>query len=394
MSNPVPRQPRLLCLTVSGLLLFQAAGITRAAAGAWECRASADGAGWDCAPEGRGFPEAAAPSAPALTDAAEAPVPEPPVPAAPETQEPGRPQTAPTLATPAPPEISEEQAPVAETVQQAPETREPGPPPAAPALAAPAPPEISAEQAPVAETAQQAPQPGETAQPLLPKTGVDAAEKRMPEPEPPAITEEKTEERAAYPPPPPGATDAVPPEVPVDLGDEETGVAEALERPEEEEAISVGAATVGRSSLLDEGLSWETCGPLSIPQQSAPEPDAPTTYISADSAEFFQKDEVYTLTGGVELTRGQERAHADHARFDKKNGRLTAKGNVFFEQPNLRFTGDTAELDLPSNQGMAQERRVSPDTIQCAGHRGHGVRGNALPVPLREHQLHHLQTGQ
>jgi hypothetical protein len=73
--------------------------------------------------------------------------------------------------------------------------------------------------------------------------------------------------------------------------------------------------------------------------------------LHADSAEFLQTNEVYTLTGGVELTRGQERAQADHARFDKKNGRLTAKGNVFFEQPNLRFTGDTAELDLPSNQG-------------------------------------------
>ena len=341
----------LFCVAFAGLLLLQAP-VTRADAGGWECRASADGTGWDCTPaERQDTPEPptspvpataispAEPSetveetAPALSDA-----PEVPVPAVPKTEEPGAPSETPALAAPATPEASEEDAPLAETVQQAPrpETGERDLPPETPAQAAPASPEIREEEAPGEEI----------------------------------VREEPWREEAAE------RADA-------EIGEEETRAAEAPEQIEEEEPAPISAA-VGRSPLLDEGLSWETCGPLSIPRPATPVEDEPSTRIAADSAQFFQEGEVYVLSGGIELTRGRQRARADQARFDKQNRRLTAEGNVFFEQPNLRLTGDSAELDLERHQGWL--RNVEYRLIQS------NARGTADTAFVETPTLSHFEN--
>ncbi len=349
-------QPRLVCLAISGLLLFQTPGIIRASAAAWECRTSADGTGWDCTPKAQDITEAPVPTAPgvavppadpmepaeepapALTDTREVPAPEPREPATPETGKPGPPPEAPALAAPAAPEVSEEDTPMAETVRQPPqrETEETDTPPETPTLSAPASPEISEEKTSTEEIVREEPGREETAEPTDP-----------------------------------------------DIGEEETSVVETRKQTEKEQPVPVSAA-MGRSPLLDEGLSWETCGPLSIPRRTTPAADDPTTYISADSAEFFQEDEVYILRGGIDLRRGPERARADQARFDKKNGRLTAEGNVFFEQPNLRFTGDSAELDLQSHEGWL--RNVEYRLIQA------NARGTADTAFVETPTLSHFEN--
>ncbi len=382
-------QPRFLCIAVSGMLLFQIPGITRAAATGWECRASADGAGWDCTPGQQDVRDAPAPGAaapltepvdpaeeapPALTGTKDVPVPAPREPGA---EEPGLPPGAPALAAPAAPEVSEEEAPVAETAPPAPqpESEDEGPPPEAPALTAPAAPEVSEEGAPLAETAPPAPQRESEYEGPPPETPALAA---------PAAPEMSEEEASAAPivreqPSRDEAAESTAEDVRV----EETRVADEPEPAAAEEATPVGAAT-GRSPLLDEGLSWETCGPLSVPRRVGPAAEDTLTRISADSAEFFQEDEVYILTGGIDLTRGRERARADQARFDKNNGRLTAEGNVFFEQPNLRFTGDSAELDLQSHQGWL--RNVEYRLIQA------NARGTADTAFVETPTLSHFEN--
>jgi len=278
---------------------------TVSAEGAWDCRAAAPGAGWECRVTGDAPPSRTASPAPASA-AAPAPV-APTVPATPVAAP--APAALPEAAPPAPvPPASPSSLPVAEPAAVSPATSEPlasQPPPAAPVVVDP--PEPPTARAASASSTPSAP----PAKP--PKSPKEAKRTPLPTARPAATVQ------------------AVPRDLPI------------------------GASTIPVPSSIDDGLVWTYCGPpppgATTDRPAVSETPGELVEAEADSAEGRLGDEVVSLSGDVRVQQGSDLLRADRAEYDRAANVVDAQGNVLVVRPDLRVAGETARLDMAAEKG-------------------------------------------
>lgn len=170
---------------------------------------------------------------------------------------------------------------------------------------------------------------------------------------------------------------------------EAPAVAEEPEtRPEAAPAVAAVPAGPQAGPLLDRGLNWDRCGPL---RPARPRPAAgataaaldETTHINADAAEFLRKEEVGIFSGNVEVTRGDKLVIADEIRYNNIDDTLNARGNVFYQEPDLRIAGSAAQFNLGANQGHMDEVEYRlPERM---------ARGNAGRAEIEDKDRSHFQ---
>ncbi len=138
----------------------------------------------------------------------------------------------------------------------------------------------------------------------------------------------------------------------------------------------------GGLSRLEQGLTWEYCGPRParlgpLKSEPPPGPDEPLE-LSADAIELDQKAEVVTLEGNIQAQMGNRTLEADRIRYDRGTERLQASGDTFFAQPELRLLGTGGEFDLAKNTGSLDQ--VHYRLV------GHNARGAAQQAELEDAQ--------
>lgn len=209
------------------------------------------------------------------------------------------------------------------------------------------------------------------AQPVTPKS-----EKAPVESRPEAIAAEKPAEKPAATAPapageavakqPPAETDtkAEPSSTTISVPDQppEATPEKALATTDQPDSKTQAIASTG--PRIDRGLDWERCGPPTTKElkrikaarkQAAKAPLDPRTYITADSAEVSQKEEVGTFTGNVEVQHGNELVEADEIHYNKIDDTLDARGNVYYEKADIRFTSSSGTLNLTTSQGHLED---------------------------------------
>jgi LPS-assembly protein len=207
-----------------------------------------------------------------------------------------------------------------------------------------------------------------TTTPITPKVAdkpAAVAEEQAPEPipEPAAPAAEPKKEAVAVETAPPAETRPTPEaEAPAKAAPPAVAATPKAEvaAPEKEHAAIPETSTPASLARIDRGLDWEQCGPPVQPKakpksQAGTSPADARTYITADAAEVLQDEEVGIFTGNVEIQRGDELVEADEVHYNKIDDVVDARGNVFYEQPNLRFTSSSGTLNLASSQGHLDE---------------------------------------
>jgi LPS-assembly protein len=79
------------------------------------------------------------------------------------------------------------------------------------------------------------------------------------------------------------------------------------------------------------------------------DPDTPW-HIEADTLHYLGNDQ-YSAVGGVVISSGERRIHADTIRFDSKKRELLATGHVVIKSGDDVLTGDRMEMSLASETG-------------------------------------------
>ncbi len=95
--------------------------------------------------------------------------------------------------------------------------------------------------------------------------------------------------------------------------------------------------------------------PMDWPDARNPREQSPLR-AEADRSEAVA--ERVELEGSVQLTRGDLRIHADHARYTRDTGLAHLTGNVRLYEPGLMLRGDEAEVDTRSGLGEVRQARV------------------------------------
>ncbi len=203
------------------------------------------------------------------------------------------------------------------------------------------------EQRETAPVKEETPQPEPPAQQSVPETElVTAPGKTVPVKAVEAIPEESTKSPATgkpKPPPPPAQTmePAVAP-----IGDK-------------------GAV----ASRIDQDLNWEQCGPLHNPgalsKGQAPEGQ---TLISADAAIIKKHENIAQFSGNVGIHHGDEWLEADRVVFDRTKNTLDVEGNIFYKLPGLLMSGNSAHLDMNTDQGYMKEVEYRLPANHARGH--------------------------
>ncbi len=113
-------------------------------------------------------------------------------------------------------------------------------------------------------------------------------------------------------------------------------------------------------SRLYAGLPWGSCG-LSTPRQRRVKPDAlfkapemqtgVPVDASADRADYDRPGETLRLSGGVEMTQGDQHLAADYTRYNRNSSAANARGHVFLEYPGMRAVSDTADFNMQTKVG-------------------------------------------
>jgi LPS-assembly protein len=134
--------------------------------------------------------------------------------------------------------------------------------------------------------------------------------------------------------------------------------------------VQSASETEGRGHLLDEGLSWQRCGPDAGLQNTSPDfsTQFDTTNIDADALEFHKDNEIATFTGDVSVTRGSKTLLADWARYDKGSELTEVRGDVFYRDPELRLLADEGKFHLKNNKGSITN--IKAYRLPSAGARG------------------------
>lgn len=135
-------------------------------------------------------------------------------------------------------------------------------------------------------------------------------------------------------------------------------------------AVKSEPSTSDRGQLLDEGLSWQRCGPeaKSFNAEVDHSSGFDATLIDADALEYHKNNEVAVFTGDVSVGKGSKQLLADWARYDKTTERTEVRGDVFYRDPKLRLLADEGEFFLKDNRGSLTNVRAF--RLPSAGARG------------------------
>ena len=113
------------------------------------------------------------------------------------------------------------------------------------------------------------------------------------------------------------------------------------------------------AALGDQPASASVC-PIErpVPLRSAPRPRAPAapgpTFMRADAAKSLDRD-VTELEGNAEVTRDGTQINADYLRYDRRENRVEATGNVTVTDPaGAQYTTRETQMDLDTHAGSAE----------------------------------------
>jgi LPS-assembly protein len=124
---------------------------------------------------------------------------------------------------------------------------------------------------------------------------------------------------------------------------------------QEEPVSSLTSVTPAGASRIDRDLNWNQCGPLQVPSnQVSSEEVSGDIEISADSANLLRNDQLATFSGNVEVTWDTQLLEADEIRYNQDNETLDARGNIFYQQPGLLLSGDSAHMELAADRGRME----------------------------------------
>lgn len=140
-------------------------------------------------------------------------------------------------------------------------------------------------------------------------------------------------------------------------------------------AVHSDAEVAGRMSLLDEGLSWQRCGPEAA-KDNALEltgPGSDSLLLDASALEYDRNAEVAVLTGDVTARRDQTLLQSDWSRYAKPEDRLQARGDLFYREPGLRLVADEGDFVLGENKGSITNIRGY--RLPDGGARGDAAKG-------------------
>ena len=290
------------------ILLSTAAG---AAPPAWDCRATADGSGWQCEQAARPTGAARTPEVPD-TDGADAP--------------------AARLI-----DDSDPAGPGANAIRPDASPRETPASSAQPRTVTPGP----SDSRPPAVTAD-SPTLGPTAEPATPKTPSTAARAQTTQRDPVE---------------PAGGAQQYPALLEPTQGGSVAGRDTAIVASAGAETGLTSAAAGGGPGPLDidSGIDWENC---SNALDAAPQrPSAVMAYdnslpieVSAEGAVAELTPEQATFSGSVDLLQGDMRMQAEELHLDRITGEVKARGDVLLSRPDVRVSVSYTHLTLPTIQ--------------------------------------------
>ncbi|MBW9257456.1 MAG: LPS assembly protein LptD [Candidatus Thiodiazotropha sp. (ex. Lucinisca nassula)] len=111
-------------------------------------------------------------------------------------------------------------------------------------------------------------------------------------------------------------------------------------------------------SRLDQGISWHACS-VDVPQHSDVVPQRPVPQqpiqLTADQISHDQNSAQTELSGAVKLWRLDGYAEADRLTYFEARRAAELFGNLFVQQPGLRFSADQGFLELDNQRGWLDQ---------------------------------------
>jgi len=90
------------------------------------------------------------------------------------------------------------------------------------------------------------------------------------------------------------------------------------------------------------------------------------THISADEAKI-DSENLTTFTGNVKAVQSNKQLTADNVTYDRRTEEFEATGNVIFTTGVLQFQGDSASVNLLTNQGLIKNTKYFTGTVNGRG---------------------------
>jgi LPS-assembly protein len=125
--------------------------------------------------------------------------------------------------------------------------------------------------------------------------------------------------------------------------------------PKEDPAVVLNSALQVDSSRIDRDLDWNQCGPLRDPTASlSAREETGDIEISADSADLLRDQQLAVFSGNVEVAWGAQLLEANEVRYNESNETLDALGGIYYQQPGLLLSSESAHLELASDSGQLE----------------------------------------
>ena len=132
-------------------------------------------------------------------------------------------------------------------------------------------------------------------------------------------------------------------------------------------AISITLFSILPAQAQEAGLCPPSSQPALIqPEQTKQKPGDQRTYISADEAKV-DSENVTTFSGKVKANQENKQLNADHVTYDRRSQDFEATGNVTFSTGEMQFQGDSASLNLETNQGVVKNTTYYTGTVNGRG---------------------------
>jgi LPS-assembly protein len=130
----------------------------------------------------------------------------------------------------------------------------------------------------------------------------------------------------------------------------------------------LASALQADSSRIDRDLNWNQCGPLQDPAAAvSAEEISDDIEISADSAELLREDQLALFSGNVEVNWGTRLLEANEIRYNESDETLDARGSIYYQQPGLLLSSESAHLELASESGRLERVQYRVPTRRVRG---------------------------
>jgi LPS-assembly protein len=91
------------------------------------------------------------------------------------------------------------------------------------------------------------------------------------------------------------------------------------------------------------------------------------THIDADDAQVDDTSGIATFRGNVMLSKGDQQIQANEVIYNSNTADVNASGNLDFQRPDLAFQGESAQLNLNTDTGQANEVRYQLPVSEARG---------------------------